>query len=72
MEQAMNDVQLQLASEGISKRPRVPPGHPDTDENLTVFEREHIRRTASVQKLSMQLGHPPIGDEQHKNLTQLA
>ena len=68
----MHNVQLELAHERISERVRVAARGLDADKNFAVLKREHISRPGFSEKLPMQKRHPPIGNEPHEDLAQVA
>jgi hypothetical protein len=49
----MDDVQLELAHEGISKHTSVPFGRLSADKNFTMLKRQDVSRTPLAEKLSM-------------------
>jgi len=49
----MDDVQLDLARERISKHTSVSPGRFSAEKNFTMLKRQHVSRTALAEKLSM-------------------
>jgi len=68
----MNNVQLQLAAEGISKRAGVASCDFNTDKNFPVLKGKYVRRARLSEKLPMQKRHPSIGNQPDENLGQLA
>ena len=56
----MDDVQLQLAQDRISKRACVASCGFDTDKNFTVLKGQYVSRPRLSEKLPMQKRHPPI------------
>jgi len=49
----MNDVELQLANERISKQSSVSFGRLGADKNFTMLKRQHVSRAPLAEKLSM-------------------
>jgi hypothetical protein len=49
----MDDVQLELAHERISKHTGVSLGRLSAHKNFTMLKRQHVSRTGLVEKLSM-------------------
>jgi len=67
----MDDVQLELAGQGIAECVRVTACSLDTDKNFAVLERKHVSGSRLSEKLPVQNRHPPIGNEPHEDLAQL-
>lgn len=53
MKQAMDDIQLHLAYQRISKSARISCGRRNAEKNLAMLERQHIGWSAPMKKLSM-------------------
>jgi len=68
----MDDVQLQLAHQRISKYVGMPFCCLDADKNFTVLKRQHVSRTRLPKKLPMQKRHSPVRDQPDENLWQFA
>ena len=68
----MDDVELQLAHQRISKYMGMPFCCLDADKNFTVLKRQHVSRPRLAEKLAMQLRHPAIGNEPNENPWQFA
>ena len=68
----MDDVQLQLAHQRISKYMRMPFCCLDADKNFTMLKRQDIGRSRFAEKLAMQLRHPAIGNKPNENPWQFA
>src|SRR4030095_7679563 len=68
----MDDVELQLAHQRISKYMGLPFCHLDADKNFTVLKRQHVSRSRFAEKLAMQLRHPAIGNKPNGNPWQFA
>src|SRR6266446_9792681 len=68
----MDDIQLELAVQGIAECAGVAARGLDTDKNFAVLEREHVSGPRFSEKLPMQKRHPPIGNQPDEDLTQLA
>src|SRR6266496_2395095 len=66
----MDDVQLQLAHQRISKYVGMPFCHLDADKNFTVLKCQHVGRTDLPKKLPMQQCHPAIRDQPNEDLAQ--
>jgi hypothetical protein len=49
----MDDVQLKLAHERISKQMSMSLGRLSADKNFTMLKRQHVSRTPLAEKLSM-------------------
>ncbi len=60
MKQPMDDVQLQLSQERISKGARVTSCGFDADENFAVLKGQYVSRPRLSEKLPMQKRHAPI------------
>src|SRR5882762_1840131 len=67
----MDDVQFELADQGIAECARVTACSVDTDKNFAVLEGKHISGSRFSKKLPMQKSHPPIGNEPHEDLARL-
>jgi hypothetical protein len=68
----MDNVQLELAPERISKPMGMPFCRLDADKNFTVLKRQHVSRPRLAEKLPMQLRYPAIGNKPNENLWQFA
>jgi hypothetical protein len=68
----MDDVQLQLPQERISKRACVVSCGLDTDKDFAVLKGQYISRPRLSEKLSMQKRHPSIRNQPNENFAQLA
>jgi len=68
----MDDVQLQLAHQRISKYVGMPFCCLDADKNFTVLKRQDVGRSRFAEKLAMQLRHPAIGNKPNENPWQFA
>jgi hypothetical protein len=68
----VDDVQLELAVQGIAECSGVAARGLDTDKNFAVLKREHVSRARLSEKFPMQKRHPPVGNEPHENFAQLA
>src|SRR5262245_23095583 len=68
----MDDVELKLAHQRVSKNTGLPFCCLDADKNLTVLKRQHVGRSRLPKKLPMQPRHPAIGNEPDENVAQFA
>jgi len=68
----VDNVQLELAVQGIAECSSVAARGLDTDKNFAVLEREHVSRARLSEKFPMQKRHPPIGNEPHESFARLA
>jgi len=67
----MDNVQLELAHQGIAECAGLTACSLDTDKNFAVLERKHVSGSQLSEKLPVQNRHPSIGNEPHEDLAQL-
>jgi len=70
MQKSMQDAQLDLAHQRITKSASVPSSGFDADKNFAVVKSYDIRRTTFAEEPEMQSRHAPIGNEPDGNSTQ--
>src|SRR5215471_5400874 len=72
MQKPVNDIQLDLAHQRITKFASVSSCGFDTDKNFAVVKSYNIRRATFAKELEMQARDAPIGNEPDVNCVQLA
>src|SRR5437879_1813101 len=68
----MDDIQLELAVQGIAERAGVAARGLDTDKNFAVLKCQHVSGPRFSEKLPMQKRHLPIGNQPDEDLARLA
>jgi hypothetical protein len=63
VEQTVDDVQAQLAREGVSEPFGITTSSLGADSDFAVLKRDHVGRPRFVHELSMQRCHPAIRDD---------
>jgi hypothetical protein len=69
MKKPMDDVQMQLAHERISKATGMTPRRRHTDEYLSVLERDDVSRPGYVHEPAVQCGDATIRNEKDRYLS---
>ena len=71
MQQAVDNVKTQLASEGISEALRIPSGHFRADENFAVLKGDYVGWASFVHEFLMERRDLVVRNDQYGNLAQL-
>jgi hypothetical protein len=66
----MDDVQLKLAHERVSKNTRLPFCHLDADKNFAVVKCKDVSWPSLAEKLAVQSRHSTIGNEPDEDIPQ--
>ncbi len=71
MEKPVHDIEADFTSERISESARVAARGLGAHENFAMLESDYIGRSGFAQKTTMQLRHPPIGNQNDVYLFEL-